>query len=50
MNLLSLYLGQNGAWGQEDRRPFPIQRGVRFTLTIVATHHGLSVSALDIRR
>jgi len=37
------YLAQRGSWGQEVRPPLTFQRGVRFTLVIMATDRGFNV-------
>ncbi|CAF3394338.1 unnamed protein product [Rotaria sp. Silwood1] len=41
---LILNSAQRGAWGQEERQSLPMQRGIRFTLVIMATNKEYSES------
>ncbi|CAF2033575.1 unnamed protein product [Rotaria magnacalcarata] len=41
---LILNSAQRGAWGQEQRQSLPMQRGVRFTLVIMATNNGFNIA------
>lgn len=41
---LVLNSAQRGAWGQEQRQSLSMQRGMRFTLVIMATGNGFNIS------
>jgi len=41
---LVLNSAQRGAWGSEERHSLTFQRGVRFSMVIIATDHGFNIS------